>query len=122
MFTPDAETHLQTETCTAVTRWRCNKELSEEQVAEDVDFWLDGGTIERVERFPYLGRVLAENNNDSPCVNKQLCRTRQRWVCIANILKSEGANSWAMAVVYMTIVQAVLLYGTDSWTLSQRNI
>ena len=114
MFTANAETHPQTATCTAVTRWRCNTEMSEEQVAaEHVDFWLDGGTIERVERFCYLGRVLADKDDDSPYVNKQLCRTRQRWAHIANILKSEGANARAMAIFYPTIVQAVLLYGAE---------
>ena len=123
MFTVNAETHPGTATCTAVTLCCCNKELSEEQVAaEHVNFWLDGGTIEHVESFCYLGRVLAEDDDDSPCVNEQLCWTRQRWVRIANILKSEGENAWVMAIFYMTIVQAVLLYGADLWTLSQCNI
>ena len=39
MFIAKAEMHPQTETCTAVTCCRCNKELSEEQVvAEHVEF------------------------------------------------------------------------------------
>ena len=35
--------------------------------------------------------------------------------------KREGANSMTMAKFYMAVVQAVLLYGADSWVISKRN-
>ena len=97
--------------------------MSARQAAADtVQFILDGGSIERVDSFRYLGRILAENDSDLRCVDEQLKRARQRWARLARILKREGANARCMAVFYLTIVQAVLLYGADSWTLSRRDI
>ena len=88
MFTADADAHPQTSTCRVVTRRRRNEDLSARQAAADtVQFILDGGPIERVESFRYLGRILAENDSDSSCVDKQLKRTRQRWGWLAKILK-----------------------------------
>lgn len=123
MFTANADAHPQTSTCKAVARRRRNEDLSARQAAADtVQFILDGGPIERVDSFRYLGRILAENDSDSRCVDEQLKRARQRWARLARILKREGANARCMAVFYLTIVQAVLLYGADSWTLSRRDI
>lgn len=51
-----------------------------------------------------------------------LKKARARWGSVFRVLKTEGANYRAMAVFYLTIVQAVLLYGTDSWTISKRNM
>ena len=48
-------------------------------------------------------------------------RARKQWNSIAKILKQEGASARCMAKFYITVVQAVLLYGADSWTISQRN-
>ena len=49
-------------------------------------------------------------------------RARQKWNSIARILKREGANAKTMAKFYLAIVQAVLLYGADSWTITKKNL
>ena len=41
---------------------------------------------------------------------------------MAKILKREGANPLQMGRFYMAIVQAVLLYGSESWTPSLRDM
>ena len=68
-----------------------------------------------------MGRILKENDNDTECINQQLGRARQKWNALAKILKQEGANAKTMAKFYMAVVQAVLLYGADSWTITERN-
>ena len=35
--------------------------------------------------------------------------------------KCEGANAITMAKYYMAVVQSVLLYGADLWTINNRN-
>jgi hypothetical protein len=40
------------------------------------------------------------------------------WNRIAGVLKTQGAGSKIMGYFYKAIVQAVLLYGSESWTLS----
>ena len=37
------------------------------------------------------------------------------------MLKREGANAKTMAKFYITIVMAVLLYGSESWTITNKN-
>ena len=49
-------------------------------------------------------------------------KARQRWNCIARILKDEGANPKCMAKFYLTIVQSVLLYGAESWCISKGDL
>ena len=48
-------------------------------------------------------------------------KARNQWNSIAGILKRDRANSKCIAKFYICVVQAVLLYGADSWTVSQRN-
>ena len=49
-------------------------------------------------------------------------KARRKWNAIGKILKREGANAKMMARFYMTVVQAVLLYGVDSWTVTKANM
>ena len=37
-------------------------------------------------------------------------------------MKREGADAVCMAKIYLAVVQAVLLYGADSWVVSDRNM
>ena len=78
--------------------------------------------IERVHKFKYLGRWLADNDNDTYSITDNLKKARQKWNCLALILKKEGANAVCIAHFYMVIVKIVLLYGADSWMLTERNL
>ena len=122
MFVVDVERHRGSETCMQLARRRTNERLAQEQAeADTVGFTVNGGAIERVREFRYLGRVLAEDDCDTPCIQVQLQRARRRWRDVARVLKREGANARAMATFYIAIVQAVLLYGADSWTITDRD-
>ena len=64
---------------------------------------------------------MTEDDDDTKCIESNLKKARGQWNSIANILKQEGASAKCMAKFYITVVQAVLLYGADSWTISQKN-
>ena len=85
-------------------------------------FYVNGGEIERVAVFRYLGRLLAENDNNTECIRTQIKKARARWNAVARMLKRVGANVFIISRFYLAIVQAVLLYGADSWTVSARNM
>ena len=51
----------------------------------------------------------------------QIRKARGKWNAIGKILKREGASAKTMAKFYLTVVQAVLLYGSDSWTVTKAN-
>ena len=56
------------------------------------------------------------------CIEANIRKAYKQWKSISKILKREGANSACMARFYITVVQAVLLYGAESWTITRRNM
>ena len=123
MRVPDVDKHLDSYTCRKGASRRCNEQKQDRQAkAEEVKFFIDGIELEKVREFKYLGRYLSYDNNDSYCIDYNIKKARQQWNCIARLLKREGASASIMAKFYITIVQAVLLFGADSWTVTRRNL
>ena len=71
--------------------------------------------------FRYLVRVLSDDDNDLPCILSQLASARRWWQSFALVLKRKGVDVRVMAMLYIAIVQAVLLYSADSWSVSKRD-
>ena len=55
------------------------------------------------------------------CIDNNFKKARHQWNCIARLLKRKGANAKCMARVYVTVIQAVLLYSADLWSISKRD-
>ena len=122
MFSMNIEKHQKTKTCSIGRKQREAEKLQNLQAdANKVKFLVYGKEIQRVKEFRYLGRILREDDDDTSSIVSQIKRARQKWNAIAKILKREEANAKTMAKFYMAIVQAVLLYGADSWTITKRN-
>jgi hypothetical protein len=47
----------------------------------------------------------------------QLDRAREKWGRIGNVPRAEGATARSMGYFCKAIVRAILLYGSESWTL-----
>ena len=89
-----------------------------QQMAREVSFNVNGEKIDKVSEFKYLGRILEETDDDDHAANRQLTRARARWGRIAKILTIDGASPRVMGYFYKAIIQTVLLYGSESWTLT----
>ena len=112
--------HQQTADCqrwAKIHRDRKADKVNKKTVAETV-FTVSGEPIKNVDEFKYLGRKVSCKDSDWPTVNWNLKRARAVWGKIGRILSNERASPKAMASVYKTVVQAVLLYGSESWTLT----
>ena len=119
----DLEAHQKTKTCEKnAARRRNEKQQDLQAIANKIKFYVNGKEIQRVSEFKYLGRWFTEDDDDTKCITDNINRARSRWNSIVNILKREGANAECMAKFYMVIVQAVLLCGADSWSISSRNM
>lgn len=122
MFAMNMGKHQTTSTCKKGRGRRSNEILQDRQAdGEKVTFMVYGKKLERVSEFRYLGRTLVDNDDDTKCIEEQIRRARQKWNSIAKILKREGANAMTMAKFYLAVVQAVLLYGAESWTITEWN-
>ena len=122
IFLKDAnsEKHQATLECRRFTIVRDKEVRAERQVeALEVNFTIGDVEINRVKQFRYLGRVLDENDDDSHAAGRQLARARDKWRRFGHVLKSERVSPRVMGYFYKAVVQAVLLYGSETWTLTE---
>jgi hypothetical protein len=82
-------------------------------------FSIDGEVLERVEVFKYLGRLLAQDNDDIQAIRAQLRKTRATWARVGQVLCNENVSPHVAATFYKAVVQAILLYGSKTWVLSR---
>ena len=80
--------------------------------------------IEGVVRLKNIGRLMERSDNDYPEVLQNIRKARQVWGRLGKILWREGADPIVLEKFYRAVVQAVLLFGADTWvlmdTMSQR--
>jgi exonuclease III len=113
--------HKQSEACKSATMCieirRSQKE--NEQMAESTVFTVKGNPIERVSEFKYLGRMITETDDDWCAVNRNLKRAQATWARVRKLLAQEKKKSpKAAASIYKAVVQAILLYGSETWAVT----
>ena len=74
--------------------------------------------MERVEVFKYLGRLLSQDDDNIQAIRAQMRKARATWARVGQVLQSENASPFPSARFYQAVVQAILLYGSESWVLS----
>jgi hypothetical protein len=84
----------------------------------DTVFPVNGNSLNQVEEFKYLGQILERNDNYWPAISRNLKRARIAWGRIGKIQTKERADVKSMASIYKAIIQAVLLYGAESWVVT----
>jgi len=77
-----------------------------------------GEPLERVEVFKYLGRLMAYDDNDAQAINTQLKKARKSWTRISRVLRAENASPRVCGMFYKATVQAVLLFGSETWNIT----
>ena len=82
-------------------------------------FTVHGDVLERVEVFKYLGRLLAQDDDDAQAIRQQLRKARGVWARVGQILRGENVGPRIAAKFYKAVVQAVLLYGSETWNLTK---
>jgi hypothetical protein len=81
-------------------------------------FSVHGDMLERVEVFKYLGRLLAQDDDDIQAIRAQLRKARATWARVGQVLRAENVPPRIAAKFYKAVVQAMLLYGSETWVLS----
>jgi hypothetical protein len=77
-----------------------------------------GDKLERVEVFKYLGRLLAYDDSNTQAMRGNLKKVRKSWDRVSRILRAENTSAKVCGVFYIAIVQAVQLFGSETWKLS----
>ena len=76
--------------------------------------------LNNVTDFKYLGRVLMVGNYDWSAVAGNLQKSRKSWLRMLRILSRYGADLKVSGHLFKAAVQAVLIFGSDTWVLTPR--
>ena len=79
-----------------------------------------GHPLEMVTSFKYLGHVILAVDNNWPVVVKNLSRARAVCRKMSRILSREGAAPQVPGFFFGSVVQAVLLFGSENWVVTPR--
>ncbi len=80
-------------------------------------FTVHGDALKKVKVFKYLGRMMAQDDNNVQAMRHQLHKARGTWACVGQVLMSENVTQRVAAKFYKAVVQAILLYGSKTWNL-----
>lgn len=85
----------------------------------EVVFTACGQPLESIDTFKYLGHFLSSMDSDWPALYENMAKAWQHWARVSIILARDGASPWVSGMFYKAIVQAVLLYGSETWVITQ---
>jgi hypothetical protein len=115
---PSATNHERSAHCQDGWAKRLQHEAAKNSAqAMDAVFTAYGEELERVEVFKYLGRLLAYDDNDAQALRGNLKKARKCWARLSRVLKAENASPRVCGMFYKATVQAVLLFGSETWNL-----
>jgi hypothetical protein len=115
--------HQQTALCRGLCEMRLQHEAAaHSQQALQQDFFCGGDELEKVEVFKYLGRMLAYDDNDTQAMRTNLKKARRCWARISRVLRTENATPRVCGVFYKATVMAVLLFGSETWSLAPSSL
>jgi hypothetical protein len=78
-------------------------------------FYVEREVLERVESFRYLGRILAQDDDDVRAVRSQIKKAQGIWSRVGQVLQKDNTPPKVSAKFYKAVVQSVLLYGIEMW-------
>ncbi len=92
------------------------------QQALDHVFTCNGEELERVEVFKYLGRLITYNDANTQAMRLNLRKAQGCCAWISRVLWAENAPPRMCGMFYKATVQAVLLYGSETWSLPPSSV
>ena len=115
------ERHLSTAQC-AKGAERKRRQLAEEELRQILEraFQAYREPLDMVTSFKYLGRVFMAGDGNWTEVSGNLQKARKSWVWIPIILSREGEDSKVLDNFFKAVVQAVFLFGAETWFLTPR--
>ena len=87
---------------------------------EDGDITLNGHTLKETENFTYLGSKLTSDNLIEEEVNNRITKFTKNVNCLYPLLKEKDIPKDVKVLIYTTILRPVLLYGSETWTLTTK--
>jgi hypothetical protein len=107
--------HIRTKECRVGVDQRLQRELAiSSALALRCEFTVNETVLEWVKVFKYLGRLLAQDDNDAQAIRQQMRKARGVWARVGQVLRGENVTPRVAAKFYKAVVQAILLYGSET--------
>ena len=90
------------------------------RVTSEKAFHAYGIHMRAVTGFKYLGRGLANMDDDWPEVAGNIRKARASWGRLERVLGREGADPKVSHSFYTSVTQQVLLFRAESWVLTKK--
>ena len=84
-------------------------------VAQTRTFIIDGVVLKKVENFKYLGRQIKSRDSDALALLMNVTKAQKCFAYISNLIARKGTDSAIGGRIYVAVVSAVLLYGSETW-------
>ena len=112
--------HWFTKECQVRVEYRKQQETAVlSALALHQHFTVHGDVLECIEVFKYHGRLMAQDDDDIQAIWAQLRKALSTWACVGQVLRSKNALPFVAARFYQAIVQAILLYRSETWVISE---
>ena len=85
-------------------------------------FTVHEDALKRIEVYKYLGRLLAQDDDDAQAIRQQLRKARGVWARVGQVLRGENTSPRVAAKFYKAVVQAILIYGSETWNLTKATL
>ena len=79
-----------------------------------------GERIEEVDGFTYLGSIVSKKGGTDEDIQVRIGKARQAFTKLKPIWRSTALTTRTKLRVFGSNVKAVLLYGSETWTLAKR--
>ena len=111
--------HRSTKNCREGTERKTQHKAAVDAArALEQSFSAYGEELERVDVFKYLGRLLAYDDNDVQAVRNNIKKARKCWSRVSCVLRAENAPPRVCGMFYKATVQAILLFGSETWNIT----
>ena len=113
------EKHLSSILCKNLTKRNKNIKLQRKNVeATNESFMINKKPVENVKEFKYLGRYMNAKNDDWSAITRNIEKSQKRWASVKRVLCRDKSSTRTMGYFYKAIIQSILLYGSESWVLT----
>ena len=81
---------------------------------------IEGQNLENVESFTYLGSIISTTGGSEEDINNRIKKARSSYAILNKVWKCRGISRDTKVRIFNSNVKSVLLYGSESWSLTKR--
>ena len=96
----------------------CKEGTTSNSINKEKDFTINGGKLEVVEEFRYLGDVLDNDAGMERAVRARVATAWTKWREIAGLLLNKNIPLKTRGEMYDICVRSAMLYGAETWAMT----